>query len=61
MWELVEKIFVVIKILAGFVIVEFIVVMSQMAVHGQSSKPRGSMVADTWWAGLALMRCLQPS
>ena len=43
MWELVEKIFVVIENLVGFVVVEFITIMSQMVVCSQSSKLRGSM------------------
>jgi hypothetical protein len=41
MFEMVEK------IAAGFVVVESVVVMSQMAVHGQSSEPRDSVVVGT--------------
>ena len=33
MWELVERIFMMIKNSVGFIIVEFVVVMSQMAVN----------------------------
>jgi hypothetical protein len=55
MFEMVEK------IAAGFVVVESVVVTSQMAVHGQSSESRGPTLVGTCWVGLASLRCLQPS
>jgi hypothetical protein len=43
------------------VVVEFIVVGSRMAVHGQSSELRDPAAMGTCSAGLASTQCLQPS
>jgi hypothetical protein len=46
------------KIAAGFVVVESIIVTSQMAVHSQSLESRDPAVMGTCWVGLASMWCL---
>jgi hypothetical protein len=61
MAKVIEKNFKIKRLVGELVVVSSIVVMSQMAVRSQSSKLRGSVVVDTWQAGLALMWCLQPS
>ena len=45
----------------GLVIIEYIIVWFQTAVHGLSSRLRDPMAVGTCWGGLALMQCLQPS
>jgi hypothetical protein len=55
MFEIVEK------IAAGFVVIESVIITSQMAVHSQSSESRGPALVGTCWVGLASSQCLQPS
>ena len=43
------------------VVIKFVVIGSQMAVHGQSSELRDPVTMDTCLAGLASTQCLWPS
>jgi hypothetical protein len=43
------------------VVVEYVVVGSQTAVHGPFSELRNPAAVGTWWVGLASTQCLRPS
>ena len=45
----------------GLIVVEYVVIRSQMAVDSLSSRLRDPAVVGTCWGGLASMRCLWPN
>ena len=61
MVELKRKILDAVEKMVELVVVGYVVVEYQKAVHGLSSEPRNPAVVDTCWVGLAPTQYLLPS